>query len=156
MSRAVMCHVMGAADTWPPFFREDGYRGLMRQLQERGRTYKKVQSYAHDARDAEHFKRVLAAVSDVEALDFHGDISTLWHRCKETRPGKQAPHPHDVDEAALHGTAAHPHAPRCGSPSCGAAAHTMRAHLGWCVPQLKPVPTMTMAMPRPRPAVSAA
>ena len=133
MSRAVMCHVMGAADTWPPFFREDGYRGLMQQLQKHGVTYKEVHGIAQASRDAERFKGYLAVpLSEGEALDFHGDISTLWRLCKDTPPGKHPP-PTRVDEAALHGNRCPPHAARCRSPSCGAAAHTMRVHLGTCV-----------------------
>ena len=87
--------VMGAADTWPQFFHEDGYRGLMRQLQKHGRTYEKVHHVALGADDAEDFctYELAARLPEGEALDFHGDISTLWHRCKETRPGKQAPTP---------------------------------------------------------------
>ena len=144
--------VVGAADTWPPFFREDGYRGLMQQLQKHGVTYKEVHGIAQASRDAERFKGYLAVpLSDGEALDFHGDISTLWRLCKDTFPGKHPP-PHVWMRPLCTAIAAH--------RMRHAAAARRVLPLTRCVPTwaacIQPVPTMAMPERRPRPAVSAA
>ena len=87
-------NVMGAADSadpWPPWFREDGYAGLMRQLQARGFSYADVHrsaGKATDAKDFESFLTYAAGAGREPAQVNHDDIPRLLQLCKDTPAGK--------------------------------------------------------------------
>ena len=85
-------NVMGAADsadTWPSWFREDGYAGLMRQLQARGISYAYVHQSVCYIRDAKGFESFLTFAAGRERAQVNDDdIPRLFQLCKETPPGK--------------------------------------------------------------------